>query len=100
MLTKKEKKHYKKLINKKFDEMGLSNGMEMRHTGKFALKTINAPWMAEGKMTYKKPVFVAKNTRKNLMKKLLDLSVVEVERFLSTEFEKKEDQDANVPTDQ
>jgi len=98
-LTKKETKQYKKLIESKFDEMGLVEGTELRYTGESVIKTWQNPTTGKD-LKYKTPVIRKKNVRKNLMKKLLKLPKGEVDKFLATSLDKKEDQNEDVPADQ
>jgi len=89
-LTKAQIRFYKPLLISKIEGLGLKDEQNQVPTGHFKpaqmvdpetnkVKRVNAPTMR------------ISNPQRNLLKKLLKLSVEEVEHFLNTNFNKKED---------
>lgn len=88
-LTKKEMRKYKPLIVKKIEDLGMKSELQYTKTG--FKKTVDIP-RPSGFGTEKRTfdTYRATNLQRNLLKKLLKLSVGEVERFLSQDFSEKE----------
>lgn len=91
-LTKKQIKHYKPLIQKKLTEMGIKNEIGYTQTG--TTKVI--PQLVKTDDGFKVenrrvPNYRAANLYKSLTKKLCNLGVLEVERFLATEMPRQEE---------
>jgi hypothetical protein len=83
-LSAKEVKKYKKLVEAKLDAMGVSGSPVMVKTNK--MKTVRYVENGEVKKA-RVPLNRLSNFKANLVKKLMKLSVSEVERFLAQQFD-------------
>ena len=91
-LNKKETRYYKPLIVGKLQEMNVKDEIGYAKTG--ATKVARQMVEVEGKFSMEKktvPCYRAANLQRNLTKKLLKLSPVEIERFLATELPQQPD---------
>lgn len=84
-LSKKQRKYWKKVLEVKFDQMGITDEILLVPTGKTATRVLRQPDAPD--IPYQRPVVTASNTRRNVMKKLLKLSESEIERFIAQEFQ-------------
>lgn len=93
-LTKKQTKYYKPLILKKLEEMGVKQEIGYTQTGTSrVVPYLNNEVEGEPKVERKKvPNYRASNLYKSLTKKLLKMPVESIEKFLSTEVGKKEEE--------
>lgn len=86
-LSKDQRKQYRKKLEDKLNALGLKDESILIQTGKYKQSLT----VRDGKVAVVKvPLVRASNPHRNLIKKLLKLSVNEVERFLNTDFNKKE----------
>jgi hypothetical protein len=84
-LSKKQRKHWKKVLEVKFDQMGIADEILLVPTGKTVNRVLQRPDAPN--VPYQRPVVTASNTRRNVMKKLLKLSESEIERFIAQQFQ-------------
>ncbi len=92
-LTKKQTKHYKKLIQTKLTEMGIKDDIQYTKTGHFKTGRYYDPELQKI-VTKKLDTYRAANLYSNLCKKLLSLPPEGIERFLAVNH-KPEETDGN-----